>query len=118
MWRWLACVALALAAIALAQVWPADGASELDYDFSDRKPIPRPVEVIGWVLVRVCSVTGKLDHRFSEWAYIRPNFIVAIGNPPTSPDPCVALHGMTGRRIFVEGGMEAMARYIMEEADD
>ena len=119
MWlRWLVCIALALAAITLTQVWPANSGTELDYDFSDRKPIPRPPEIVGWVLVRVCSVTGKLDHRFSEYAYVKPNFIVAIGNPPTSPDPCVALHGATGRRIFVEGTMEGMARYVVDAGGD
>ena len=118
MLRWLVCIALALAAIALTQVWPAGGADEPNYDFKDRKPVPRPPEIVGWVLARVCSVTGKLDHRFTEYVYIKPSFIIAIGNPPTSPDPCVALHGATGKRIFVEGTMEGMARYIFDAAMD
>lgn len=116
MLRWLFCIALALAAIALAQVWPANSADP-SFDFSDRKPIKRPNEIQGWALMRVCSVTGSLDHRFTEYFYIRPNFIIAVGNPPTSPDPCVALHGQSGRRIFVEGSLEGIARYVMEVSD-
>jgi len=112
--RLLLCFGLAFASLVLTQVWPVESANEPDFDFSDRKPIPKPPEVQGWVLVRVCSVTGKLDHRFTEWAYIKPEFVIAIGNPPTSPDPCVALHGLTGRRIFVNGTMEGLARYVMD----
>jgi hypothetical protein len=69
------------------------------------------------MLLRVCSITGKLDNRFSEWAYVRPSFIVALGNPPTSPDECVAIHGANGKRIFVNGTMEGLAVYMMEESD-
>ena len=117
--RLLFCFLLALGAIWFATTWEARGADDrINYDFSKRKPIARPAEILGWALVRVCSVTGKLDQRFSEYAYIRPSYIVAIGNPPTSPDPCVALHSVVGRRIFVEGTMEGMARYLADISED
>jgi hypothetical protein len=118
--RLIFCIALAIAGIIIATTFEeASGADEPpNYDFSTRKSGPRPSEILGWALVRVCSVTGKLDHRFSEYAYIRPSYIVAIGNPPTSPDPCVALHSSVGRRIFVEGTMEGMARYLADLAED
>jgi hypothetical protein len=120
MWmRLVFCVALAIAAIIIATTF--EGASGADkapnYDFSDRKSIPRPPEIHGWILARVCSVTGKLDHRFSEYVYIKPTFIIAVGNPPTSPDPCVALHGLNGKRLFVEGTLSGVAQMIVDEEE-
>jgi hypothetical protein len=113
--RLLFCILLALAGIGASQIWGAEDLSDMDLSFSDRKPTPRPAEVHGWVLLRVCSITGKLDHRYTEWAYVKPGFIVGIGNPPTSPDPCVAIHGSNGKRLFVEGSLEGIAQLVTEE---
>ena len=117
--KYLFCLVLALAAIWATQIFGQGTDENEKYytDFSNRKPTPKPREIQGLMLLRVCSITGKLDNRFSEWAYVRPSFIVALGNPPTSPDECVAIHGANGKRIFVNGTMEGLAVYMMEESD-
>jgi hypothetical protein len=115
--RYVFCLVLALAAIWATQIFGQTTSDDAKYyqDFSNRKPTPRPREIQGLLMLRVCSITGRLDNRFSEWAYIRPSFIVAIGNPPTSPDECVAIHGANGKRIFVNGSLEGVAIYMRDQ---
>jgi hypothetical protein len=125
---WVAAGLLALAAVAATQIVVVDAqdrpsilAKPSPRHFRsevimERAEEPKPPPIDGWIIVEVCSITGKLDHPFSEWAYVRPEIIVVISNPTSTPVNCVAIHSASGRRIYVQGTLAGIAALVTERS--
>ena len=119
MWRWLVCFALAILAIAISQLHAQSLEEDDERDRirardRERRPEAKPPPIDGWIIIEICSVTGKLDHPFSEWAYVRPEAIIGISNPVSTPEDCVAITSASNRRIYIKGTLEGIAALVTE----
>jgi hypothetical protein len=105
---WYAWLVLVAAAVGPAIIvgWAA-------YSFGAETKPPAPVK--GWLLLRVCTLSGKTLKDYPEWIFVNPNAIIGVGNPPTSPKECVAVTLNNTSRMYVYGTDTGIAEAINKE---